>query len=50
MKNVNLFYEAPCMEIAEMQVEQCVLSGSLETLENLVRILAITTLLVNFNS
>ena len=28
MKNMNLFYEAPCMEIAEMQVEQCVLSGS----------------------
>lgn len=28
MKKMNVFYETPCMEIAEMQVEQCVLSGS----------------------
>ena len=28
MKKLNDVYEAPCMEIAEMQVEQCILSGS----------------------
>ncbi len=28
MKKLNVVYEAPCMEIAEMQVEQCILSGS----------------------
>lgn len=28
MKRTNAVYEAPCMEITEMQVEQCILSGS----------------------
>ena len=28
MKKENMFYDAPCMEMSEMQVEQCVLSGS----------------------
>lgn len=29
MKKLNEFYQTPCMEVAEMQVEQCILSGSL---------------------
>lgn len=28
MKKLNDAYEAPCMVVTEMQVEQCVLSGS----------------------
>ncbi len=28
MKKLNEFYEAPRMEVTEMQVEQCILSGS----------------------
>lgn len=28
MKKLNELYEAPCMEITEMQVEQCILSAS----------------------
>lgn len=28
MKKLNEFYQTPCMEVAEMQVEQCILSGS----------------------
>ncbi len=28
MKKLNEHYEAPCIEVTEMQVEQCVLAGS----------------------
>lgn len=28
MKRLNEFYEAPCMEVMEVQVEQCILAGS----------------------
>lgn len=28
MKKLNVTYEAPCVEITEMQVEQCVLNAS----------------------
>jgi len=28
MKKLNVVYEAPCLEVTEMQVEQCILSGS----------------------
>lgn len=28
MKKLNELYEAPCIEVTQMQVEQCVLAGS----------------------
>lgn len=28
MKKLNELYEAPCIEVMQMQVEQCVLAGS----------------------
>lgn len=28
MKEFNAVYEAPCLEVVELQMEQCVLSGS----------------------
>lgn len=28
MKKLNELYDAPCMEIIDMQVEQCILTGS----------------------
>lgn len=28
MKKLNAVYETPCLEVTEIQVEQCILSGS----------------------
>lgn len=28
MKKQNVAYDAPCMEVTELQMEQCILSGS----------------------